>query len=237
MPNAERVLALAEQVMNLGRDAIVLNLRFMDMAVFRLRPEPADTTLATDGRYLFYGPEHVLRRYMQNEALPARDYLHALLHCVFRHPYIDSLVDRRLWDLAADIAVESVIASLDLPRFEAGREADQRPVIDALSDRLGLLTAEKLYRCFQDDPPPQLWDDLFRADDHTLWHRPRGRRGEQEGRPGGEDPEDAESPGNGGQQAGEREEGEDEKQPTPRGEAGEREAGDEPSPAPSEAGI
>ena len=138
MPDTPRMFALAEQVMDLSRNAIVMNLRFMDMAVFRLRPEPADTTLATDGRYLFYGPEHVLRRYMRDEALPARDYLHALLHCVFRHPYIDTLVDRRLWNLATDIAVEAVINSLELPRFEAGRELDQRPILDALTDRLGL---------------------------------------------------------------------------------------------------
>ena len=234
MPDTERMLALAEQVMNLARNAIVMNLRFMDMAVFRLRPEPADVPLATDGRYLFYGPEHVLRRYMRDEALPARDYLHVLLHCVFRHPYIDSLVDRRLWDLAADIAVEAVISSLELPRFDAGRELDQRPVIDALTDRLGLLTAEKLYRFFQDNPPPELWDDLFYADDHGLWHRPRGHRGEA----GGEDGDEAESEDPQGsdsrRQAGEAEktEGEQQRQPAPRGEGEERE--DAPAPSAEE---
>ena len=92
MQDNPRLFELAEQVMALSRNAIVMNLRFMDMAVFRLRAEPADTTLATDGRYLFYGPSHMLRRYMLNEALPARDYLHGLLHCVFRRPFIDTLV-------------------------------------------------------------------------------------------------------------------------------------------------
>ena len=216
MPDTERMIELAEQVMQLSRNAIVMNLRFMDMAVFRLRPEPSDATLATDGRYLFYGPEHVLRRYMRNEALPARDYLHVLMHCVFRHPYIDTLVDRRLWDLAADIAVESVIASLELPRFEAGRELDQKPVIDALTERLGLLTAEKLYHFFQDNPPPEAWAALFYADDHGLWHRPRARRGDADGQPGGEEA-DAEGENAGGSRAEATGEEDGERQPAPPG--------------------
>lgn len=216
MPDTPRMFALAEQVMDLSRNAIVMNLRFMDMAVFRLRPEPADTTLATDGRYLFYGPEHVLRRYMRDEALPARDYLHALLHCVFRHPYIDTLVDRRLWDLATDIAVEAVIHSLELPRFEAGRELDQRPILDALSDRLGLLTAEKLYHFFRDEPPPDLWDEVFRADDHTLWHRLR-QRGDAAGARTGDGESDADESSEGRQDAPEDGEPSEEKVPLPHG--------------------
>ena len=215
MPDTPRLYSLADQVMTLSRNAIVMNLRFMDMAVFRLRPEPADTTLATDGRYLFYGPEHVLRRYLRDEALPARDYLHALLHCVFRHPYIDTLVDRRLWDLAADIAVEALIGSLELPRFEAGRELDQRPIIDALTERLGLLSAEKLYHFFRDNPPPDLWEDVFRADDHALWHRPR-RRGEAgEGAEGGDENDGDDSGGSG--QGSDEPESTGEQLPVPQG--------------------
>ena len=193
MPDQDRLLHLADQVMTLSRNAIVMQLRYMDMAVFRLRPEPAETTYATDGRYLFYGPRHVLRRYRTDESLPARDYLHALLHCVFRHPFIDTLVDRRLWDLAADIAVEAMIGELKLRRFEAGRELSQRPIIDALTDRLGTLTAEKLYHFFREQPPPDLWEDLFRSDDHALWHRPRRRSGEAgEGEESGEEGESGE---------------------------------------------
>ena len=195
MPDTARMLALAEELMALSRNAIVMNLRFMDMAVFRLRAEPADATLATDGRYLFYGPEHVLRRYLRDPALPQRDYLHALLHCVFRHPFIDTLVDRARWDLAADIAVEALIGSLELPRFEAGREGAQRPVIERLTRRLGLLTAEKLYRYFEDNPPPEAWAELFRADDHALWHQPNRRQDLQNAKRG----EDGDSQNGGGQ--------------------------------------
>lgn len=215
MQDNPRLFELADQVMTLSRNAIVMNLRFMDMAVFRLRAEPADTTLATDGRCLFYGPAHILRRYMRDEALPARDHLHVLLHCVFRHPFIDTLVDRRLWDLAADIAVEAMIGSLALPRFEAGRELDQRPVIDALTEKLGLLTAEKLYHFFRDDPPPEIWEDVFRSDDHSLWHRARRRQEALNGRRSGGEAEDEGDSSGDSQAAAQNDEAAGDREPSP----------------------
>jgi len=216
MQDNPRLFELADQVMTLSRNAIVMNLRFMDMAVFRLRTEPADTTLATDGRYLFYGPAHMLRRYMRDEALPARDTLHVLLHCVFRHPFIDTLVDRRLWDLAADIAVEAMIASLALPRFEAGRELNQRPIVDALTEKLGLLTAEKLYHFFRDNPPPEIWEDVFRADDHGLWHRLRRRQEALNGKQGGKAEDEGDSSGD-SRAAAQNDETVEDGQPSPVG--------------------
>ena len=184
MSDRQRIERLAAEVMELSRNAIVLNLRFMDMAVFRLRAEPADCTLATDGRSLFYGPEFVLRRYLKSPALPPRDTLHALLHCVFRHPFIHTLVERERWDLAADIAVESLINSLELDRFAAPRQAEQQVVAGALAHRLGLLTAEKLYRYFGENPAPEEWKALFAADDHALWHKPKRRGDRQQGEKG-----------------------------------------------------
>ena len=216
MQDNPRLFELADQVMTLSRNAIVMNLRFMDMAVFRLRTEPADTTLATDGRYLFYGPAHMLRRYMRDEALPARDTLHVLLHCVFRHPFIDTLVDRRLWDLAADIAVEAMIASLALPRFEAGRELNQRPIVDALTEKLGLLTAEKLYHFFRDNPPPEIWEDVFRADDHGLWHRLRRCQEALNGKQGGKAEDEGDSSGD-SRAAAQNDETVEDGQPSPVG--------------------
>jgi len=188
---------ISREIFDQVRTTIVLNMRFMDMAVFRLKPVAAPVTLATDGKYLYYHPLWLLKRYRGEANAVTRDYLHVLLHCVFRHPFIDTLVDRQRWDLAADIAVEAVIASLELPRFEAGRELDQWPVIDALTDRLGLLTAEKLYHYFQDNPPPEEWFPLFLADDHALWHMPRQRGGAKGRRRDGDGPDGGDSAGGG----------------------------------------
>ena len=196
MPEGTSVEALAGRAMALARDYIVLRLRFLDMAVFRLRPVSADTTLATDGRHLFYGDKHVLRRYMKaDQAGLARDCLHALLHCVFRHPFIDSLVEDSRWDLACDIAVESVILSLEDAGFKSPEDAARRRVIEALSEAVRPLTAEKLYRYFADHAPEPSWAGLFMTDEHALWHR-REKRADGQRQPGGGD--DGEDGGEGG---------------------------------------
>ena len=38
------------------------------------------------------------------------NYLHIVMHCIFRHMYKDPALNRRPWDLACDIAVEYMIA-------------------------------------------------------------------------------------------------------------------------------
>ena len=190
MPEGANLQSLARQAMTLARNHIVLHLRFMDMAVFRLRPTPADTTLATDGARLYYGEKHVLRRYMRvDQQGLSRDYLHALMHCVFRHPFITSLVDRARWDLACDIAVTDVILSMDDAHFALPGDYARRAVIEQLRAQARHLTAEGLYRHFEEQPPNPEWADLFLVDDHVLWHKPK-RSGDLRQAPEGGEGED-----------------------------------------------
>ena len=154
------------------RTTIVLNMRFMDTAVFRLKPVAAPVSLATDGEYLYYHPLWLLKRYRGEANAVTRDYLHVLLHCVFRHPFVSTLVDRRLWDLACDIAVEGLICELNQPHFATKSEVTRRAVADGLRQQVKPLTAEKLYHYFQTHAPDPAWEKLFRADDHEIWHSP-----------------------------------------------------------------
>lgn len=110
--------------------------------------------------------------------------------------------------------LEAMIASLALPRFEAGRELDQRPIVDALTEKLGLLTAEKLYHFFRDNPPPEIWEDVFRADDHGLWHRLRRRQEALDGKRGGEGEDEGDGSGD-SQAAARNDEAAGERQPSP----------------------
>ena len=85
--------------MRLSRNTLLVNLRFLDMALSRLKPVATDlTTLCTDGEYLAYDPMFILRRYKQEKEVPVRDYLHVVFHCVFRHMYIHSLMNQTVWD-------------------------------------------------------------------------------------------------------------------------------------------
>lgn len=166
---------LAADVLRLSRNTLVVNLRFLDAALSRLEPMATEEiSLATDGRTLAYDPRHILRQYKADRAVCVRDYLHVVLHCVFRHMFVHTLVDHAAWDLACDIAVEHTITGLGLKAASASREARQQAEFQRLEQAVGQLTAEKLYRHFLDQnrSGAELADlrGLFYADDHRLWY-------------------------------------------------------------------
>ena len=176
---------LANDVLTLARNTLLVNLRFLDAALSQFTPtlQPG-TTLATDGQALYYDTMHVLRSYQAEHAVPARDQLHLLLHCIFRHIFPRKQVDRELWDLACDIAVEHAITGFGLLAVTAEREQKQQVITSRIQREMGMLTAEKIYRYLERKP---YWLDefedipsLFHADDHTLWYADRPSQDETE---------------------------------------------------------
>ena len=170
-----RIEALAREVLQLSRNTLLVNLRFLDAALSRLEWKTIpELTYATDGRFLLYDPRHILKCYKLERAVPVRDYLHIVLHCVYRHMFVHTLVDHVAWDLACDIAVEYTIAGLGIKAAEAAREARQQAVYAELRKAVGKLTAEKLYRYYLDRKlsPYQMAHlrGLFYADDHRVWY-------------------------------------------------------------------
>ena len=94
---------LALDVLRLSRNTLLVNLRFLDAALNQLEPLQVDgLTLATDGEALAYDPAHVLRLYRDERESVTRAYLHMVLHGVFRHMFVHTLVDHHVWDLACD---------------------------------------------------------------------------------------------------------------------------------------
>ena len=171
---AAQISRLAQDVLKLSRNQLLVNLRFLDAALSRLEPaETEEIGFATDGRYLAYDPKQLLRRYRSDRKIPVRDYLHAVLHCIYRHMFAHP-EDQVTWDLACDAAVEYTISRLGLEAAAAPREARQRAAFAELEKEVDKLTAEKLYRHWMDKklPPEKLADlrALFYADEHRLWY-------------------------------------------------------------------
>ena len=111
----EKLNRIAKEIITLSRSTLLVNLRFMDVALSLPEPYAIDTgTLMIDGRHIFYNPMHVLRCYKAAKELPVRSYLHMVMHCVFRHMYIGSDLNRAYWDLACDVAVEHTITELNV---------------------------------------------------------------------------------------------------------------------------
>ncbi len=179
---------LAEDVLHLSRNTLLVNLRFLDAALNELELTPTENiNLATDGQYLAYKPAYVLKRYKEEREEIVRAYLHMLFHGVFRHMYVHSLVDQNLWGLACDIAVEYVISGFELKAATTRREALQKSKFAALEKKAGKLTAEKLYRYFLDHPPDQkeLMElrTAFYADNHSIWYMTEESKAALLGRP------------------------------------------------------
>ena len=167
---------LARDILRLTRNTLLVNLRFLDLALSQFQLSSYPGTLATDGEHLFYDTYYVLSSYKSERGKNVRDYLHIVLHCVFRHLFAGGDLDRRCWDLACDIAVESAIDELHLESAACNRALAQEETLKELRSQVRPLTAEKLYRYFLDrhltaDQMSRLREH-FLADDHRAWYLP-----------------------------------------------------------------
>lgn len=173
----EKMEKIAREVLRMAKNKLLVNLRFLDMALSRLEPVSAPdktTSCATDGEVFIYSPKHILTTFRVEEDMVTRTFMHMIFHCVFKHMFVNSLIDRDLWDIACDIAVESVINDLKLDYLNTLRAGQQAQIIDGYKNEIKTLSAEKIYRFLLDKKLPQKSIDtlkmLFKADDHFLWY-------------------------------------------------------------------
>ena len=186
---------LAQDVLSLSKNILLVNLRYMGAAVNALKMHAISLGgMATDGQQIYYNPWHVLKGYKADKETTARDLLHIYLHCIFHHPFIHSMVHQAYWDLAVDIAVESTINNMGLDIVDNIRQPHQGKVLADLQGKLKMLTAEKIYRHLLDNPPSEQeytrLAALFYCDDHAIWYKPEppeqmgsgtGERDDEEG--------------------------------------------------------
>lgn len=150
MVDLNRCEKISREIISQVRTTIVMSMRFLDMAVFRLRPVPEKVKFATDGENLYYAPLWLLRRYREEANAVTHDHMHVLMHCIFRHPFVNALVDQRLWDLSCDIAAEGMICELNRSILTTALTVRRKAIVDGLRMRVKPLTAEKLYAYFRD---------------------------------------------------------------------------------------
>ena len=171
----EKLNKLAKDVLILSRNTLLVNLRFLDRALSNLALYPIENQgLMTDGRHLLYHPKTIAEHYKLAMEIPVRNYLHIVMHCVFRHMYMNPALDRTYWDLACDIAVENVITGLGLKATAAAREKQQEKYINELKKNLKYVTAEKIYSYLMENLPDKRkiaeLRGLFYADNHEIWY-------------------------------------------------------------------
>ena len=168
---------LAAQVLLLAQSRLTADLRFLSSALEQLKPIPVpalDTLFAGDGRCLYYCPETLLRTFRAQQSVPTRALLHVTLHFLLGHPFQRQEMDRRLWNLACDIAAEEVIRELEIPSCALPDDAAQDSWRSRLRDVCPHLTAEAIYnflleRQYPADVLAEL-TQLFSRDSHALWY-------------------------------------------------------------------
>lgn len=171
----EKAVLLARKVMQLARDNIVVNMRFLDVALSRLVPEVrwGLNGAAADGTKLYYDPFWLLAKYKEQPEFPARLYLHMLFHCIFYHGFSYGEKEEELWNLAADAAVESVILELKLHMAALSTDGEAENKLHYLKEDAGGLTAERIYRYLKNNPitpgEKEQWHKLFFRDGHVYW--------------------------------------------------------------------
>jgi len=173
----KKIEKVAAQILQMSKNKLLVNMRFMDMSLnqFKISPKPELTPFtASDGEVYIYDPEHLLKAYMLDENLPIRNFLHTVLHCVFKHFFVNTLVNQQMWDLACDIAVESAINDLNLSYLNIKKAKEQISFFDLFKKKIQTISAEKIYNYFLSE---KLSDDLverlsllFKGDDHFLWY-------------------------------------------------------------------
>lgn len=172
----------AADLMRLARDTITVRFRFFDIALAGLRLQAKDGIFGftTDGSTFYYDPAYLLRLYIGEPNAPVRIYLHMLLHCVFFHQFQYDRLNKKYWDLAADIAVENIILEMNMPEAALTQDEEKRARIRKLQKWVPVLTAEKLYKEFMANNPSEdaerEYTRLFTVDYHGNWGNQQERQ-------------------------------------------------------------
>ena len=169
----DEVISLANDVLDISRNRLLVNLRYMDVALSIHKRAVYDGTISTDGSTIYISPEYVLRIYRESREEITRIYLHLILHCIFLHRFTGKGIDRRRWDLACDIAAETVITELNLSCTRSERQERQLRYIRDLKKTVRYLTAEKIYAYLGEhisEVNMEHLSELFSPDDHSTWY-------------------------------------------------------------------
>ena len=170
------------------RTKLMMSYRFLDAALWRMPLQPAlpGKTLSSDGRTLFFNGLLCSRAFRDYSNELVRDYLHVILHCIFRHPFNTLHPNRLAWSIACDIATESAALDMASTRYPSAHDDERRFVLERLSEFINVGNPNVIYReieqlVYEDESlstfvfglcPLRELKLLFERDDHAPWAFP-----------------------------------------------------------------
>lgn len=170
----KKINSLAEEALRISKGRILANMRYLDQVIYGLAPVRSSYGPAADGRYIYYDPLDVLKKWKTGITTLSRDYMHMVLHCLFRHSFVREPIHRQHWDMAADMAAEALIDSLNMDCFDSPRGRRVSDYLNRHRDIVNDFTAEKLYAWLQggvvSSAEMNRLRKIFSVDDHTMWY-------------------------------------------------------------------
>lgn len=164
------------KILELVKNELYIDFRYLDIALSALTLTPNETLLstATDGISLFFPPEQILRVFRSNPLFLNRAVLHSVFHCIFRHLWIRGNRDESLWNLACDITVEWIIDSFEKKSVNRALSGIRTNIYNDFRQYNIPVTAANIYRYLLPDVSEnterlnQLLAEFF-TDDHRFW--------------------------------------------------------------------
>lgn len=171
------------RILSNARNELYLNMHFLDVALSSLgfEADPSAGTVGTDGFTIYYNPENLCQLYRQGRVYVNRAYLHMVFHCLFCHLDTRGKRAQDYWNLACDIAMESVIDSMHKKCIHVAPHPFRRDTYLRLGKQMKVLTAEGIYQALQGwSLSQQQYERLaaeFLVDDHRRWyeHTPKSQ--------------------------------------------------------------
>lgn len=174
---AEELSGICVEILRDARNEIYLSMRFLDVALSSLYfvPDLSVRGLGTDGNSLFFKPSGLASMYRKNRIYVNRAYLHSVFHCLFCHMWTRKKRAEEYWNLACDIAVESIIDGLQIPCIRIPVSPARKEFYERLRARIRVLNAESIYHALQEMELSEgeynrLAAEFFR-DDHCFWEK------------------------------------------------------------------
>ena len=162
----------AKEIISLAKSRILLRYRFFETPLVYLKITYGSDGIISRSGALEADPD-VLIRQRHDQCGSVRMLAHVLFHQIFLHPFIGSSVEKKIWNLACDIAVESLVGDLFEETCLTPQSQNRRAVIQQMRRETKPFTAEKIYRYLLEmtlsrDRLEQL-TELFRVDEHD-WY-------------------------------------------------------------------
>lgn len=172
---------LANDIMKLARDEIIIKFRFFNTAIsgITLREDYSILSVRLEDGVLCYNPLFLLQQYKVDKDYAKKMYLHVMMHLLLSHCFSDVKTEVDIWNLAVDIAAENIINELNSERNIFVSDSRKIEELENINKKVSSMTADVIYSELINYKPDEekinYYNRLFAMDSHECWV-PKGKK-------------------------------------------------------------